>query len=109
MAEFFPGEREGGGLSPGGRINLDSGIFNPARMDHLGPEAAIAWAEASAKDRAKACIAHEDMEYRTGTHEGAVEHAPETDLKIGEPSRRLLRIIRRAEQRRSGGSSPPAR
>jgi hypothetical protein len=104
---FFPGEREGGGLAPGGRISLDSGIFNPERMAHLGPEASRAWARASVKDRAKARIAHEDMEYRTGTHEGAVEYAPETDLRIGGRARALLRAIRLGEQSiRRGGASP---
>jgi hypothetical protein len=104
---FFPAERSGGGLAPGGRISLDSGIFNPEQMAHLGPEVSQAWARASVRERAKACIAHEDMEYRTGTHEEAVEYAPETDLNIGWRARVLLRAIRLGEQSiRRGGSSP---
>jgi hypothetical protein len=86
-------------LAPGGRISLDSGIFNPEPMAHLGPRARDAWARARVRDRAKACIAHEDMEDRTGSHEGAVEHAPETDLPIGGAARKLLRAIRLGEQR----------
>jgi hypothetical protein len=96
---FFPDERDGGGLALDGGVNLDSGIFNPAQMDHLGEEAATAWLHASLEVRAKAVIAHEDMEWRAGTHEGAVEFAPETDLKIGGRARKLLRAIRLGEQR----------
>jgi hypothetical protein len=97
---FFPRERDGGGISPGGGINLDSGIFNPRPMAHLGPEARGAWEHASVKVRAKAAIAHEDMEWRTDSHEMAVELAPETDLNIGAHARKLLRAIRIGEQRR---------
>jgi hypothetical protein len=97
---FFPAEREGGGLSPGGRISLDSGILNPDQMAHLGPEAGNAWAHARLRDRIRACIAHEDMEWRTGSHDAAVEHSPETDLHIGGRARALLRSIRLGEQRR---------
>jgi len=93
-------ERDGGGISPGGGVNLDSGIFNPQQMAHLGPEASEAWGRASVQVRAKAAIAHEDMEWRTGSHEMAVELAPETDLLIGEEPRKLLRSIRLGEQRR---------
>jgi hypothetical protein len=96
---FFPDERDGGGLSTVGGVNLDSGNFNPAQMDHLGPEAARAWKHARVQTRAKAAIAHEDMEWRAGTHEAAVELAPETDLSIGRKARRLLRAIRLGEQR----------
>ena len=96
---FFPDGRDGGGLSPAGGINLDSGIFNPAQMDHWGPEASAAWAHASARTRAKAAIAHEDMEWRAGTHDAAVELASETDLNIGGKARKLLRAIRLGEQR----------
>jgi hypothetical protein len=97
---FFPSERTGGGLAPGGRISLDSGIFNPEQMAHLGSPAHDAWAHARLRDRAKACIAHEDMEYRTGSHDEAVENAPESDLRIGGRARALLRAIRLGEQRR---------
>ncbi|MGO9809193.1 MAG: hypothetical protein ACLP53_00060 [Isosphaeraceae bacterium] len=36
---FFPNEGSGGGISPGGRINVDSCILNPDLMKHLGPQA----------------------------------------------------------------------
>lgn len=97
---FFPDELDGGGLAPNGGINLDAGIFNPAQMDHLGKDASTAYAHASVRTRSKAAIAHEDMEWRIGTHEGAVEFAPETELAIGGKARKLLRAIRLGEQRR---------
>jgi hypothetical protein len=95
---FFPNERDGGGLATGGGVTLDSGIFNPELMAYLGPEARSAWMHASVRTRAKACIAHEDMEYLTGSHDLAVELAPETDLPIGRRARKLLRAIRLGEQ-----------
>jgi hypothetical protein len=97
---FFPDERDGGGLATGGGVTLDSGIFNPELMAILSPEAREAWAHASVRTRAKACVAHEDMEYRAGTHELAIELAPEKDLLIGRHARKLLRTIRLGEQRR---------
>jgi hypothetical protein len=72
----------------------------------MGHQAARAWEHASAEDRAKACVAHEDMEWRTGSHELAVELAPETDLNIGGRPRALLRVIRRGEQRRQNPGAP---
>ncbi len=33
---FFPHEQDGGGNSPGGRLNLDSGVFNDDLMQPLG-------------------------------------------------------------------------
>jgi hypothetical protein len=69
-------------------------------MAHLGPEASCAWEHASVDTRSRAAIAHEDMEWRTDSHEMAVELAPETDLNIGRHARKLLRAIRLGEQRR---------
>ena len=39
---FFPRERRGGEASVDGRINLDSGVLNPALVDRLGPEVSSA-------------------------------------------------------------------
>jgi hypothetical protein len=44
--------------------------------------------------RLEAIIAHELEEGTRGSHEVAVEHAPETSLAIKEESRRLLRAQR---------------
>ncbi len=105
---FFPDERDGG-LGVDGGINLDSGIFNPEQMSHLGEETCKAWLHASVQTRVRAVIAHEDREWRAGTHELAVESAPETDLNIGRQARKLLRVIRRGEQGFRGGVCRPLR
>lgn len=44
--------------------------------------------------RQDAIIAHEYEEGMRGTHEAAIEHAPETGLTIKEEARRLLRAQR---------------
>jgi hypothetical protein len=97
---FFPDEQDGGGNSPGGRLNLDSGIFNDDLMKHLGPRADAAWRRSSVETRAMAVLPHEDIESLGHTHEEAVEMAPDTALPITHAARELLRIIRE-EQRRS--------
>jgi hypothetical protein len=96
---FFPDEGSGGGFAPDGGVNLESGIFNPALMDHYGPEAARAHAHASVDVRARAIIAHEDIDWRTGSRDLAVEHASDTDLNIGRHARKLLRAIRLGARR----------
>jgi hypothetical protein len=46
------------------------------------------------------------MEFRVGSHDAAVELAPDTDLPIGGRPRALLRATRLGEQSiRRGGSS----
>jgi hypothetical protein len=104
---FNPNEGTAGGIATGGRITVDSGVLNPEQMAHLEPPAPEACRHARLRDRIDAAIAHEDMEYRTGSHEAAVENAPETDLPIGGRPRALLTAIRLGEQSiRRGGSSP---
>jgi hypothetical protein len=62
-AAFFPMERSGGANSPGARINLNSGILNPALLAlKLGPKVATLWAKGRLRDRMDAIIAHEDIE-----------------------------------------------
>lgn len=95
---FFPDEREAGGVSPGGLINVDSGVLNPDQLQHLGAEASDVWRHARLRDRIDATIAHEFEEARLGTHEAAVEHAPDTDLPIRPAARELARKIRDAER-----------
>ena len=105
---FNPYERDGGGLAPGGRINVDSGVLNPEwNARQIGPVARAAWGRSRLRDRIDAAITHEFEEGRGGSHEFAVEHAPETDLPVGGRVRALLRAIRLREQAtRRGGSSP---
>jgi hypothetical protein len=96
---FFPDEVDGGGNSPGGRLNLDSGLFNDDLMQPMGPRSDKAWRRASVETRAMAVLPHEDLESWGHTHEEAVEMAPETTLPISHAARGLLRIIR--EEQRS--------
>jgi hypothetical protein len=97
---FFPHEQDGGGNTPGQRLNLDSGIFNDDLMQPLGPRVHRAWRRASVETRAMAVLAHEDVESRGHTHEEAAEMAPDTGLPVTHAARELLRIIRE-EQRRN--------
>jgi hypothetical protein len=97
---FFPDESQGGGVAPGKRLNLDSGILNPARLDHMGSRVAHAWAHARLRDRIDAVLAHEWEEAERRDHLDAAEHAPETALPISEAARVLLRILREAERER---------
>jgi hypothetical protein len=97
-AAFHPDYRNAGGVSPDGRIVIESGVFNPARMDHLGPNVSHAWGSARWRDRLDAVIAHEFEEHALGTHEGAVERAADTSLPISEGARLLLRIIAGGER-----------
>src|SRR4051794_11474917 len=42
---FFPGERNGGGVATGGRINVDSGVLNAELLTaDYGEEAGRVWA-----------------------------------------------------------------
>ncbi|MEJ7637443.1 MAG: hypothetical protein WKF75_05475 [Singulisphaera sp.] len=65
-AAFMPHEGGGGGNTPDGRLNLDSGILNPELFKHLGPEASDTYANARLRDRIDAGIAHEFEEAKSG-------------------------------------------
>ena len=93
---FFPHERVGGGVSPGGRINVDSGVLNPS----LHPVAM--WAKARLRDRIDAATVHEFEEAKHGTHNEAVANAPGTDLPINDRVRDLLKTILKAEKDKEG-------
>jgi hypothetical protein len=109
ISAFNPYERDAGGVSPDGRLNVDSGVLNPEQMSHLASPAPEAWRKARLRTRIDAAIAHEDAEWRAGSHEAAVEQAPETDLPIGGGARALLRAIRLGEQAARGGGPSPRR
>jgi hypothetical protein len=101
-AAFMPHENDGGGNTPDGRLNLDSGLFNAELFERLGPKASHAYAKARLRDRMDAGIAHEYEESRGGgSHEYAVEHAPDTELPIRREARELARKIRHGERRRA--------
>jgi hypothetical protein len=97
---FFPHEQDGGGNSPGQRLNLDSGIFNDDLMQPLGMQADRSWRRASVETRAMAVLAHEDVESWGHTHEEAVEMSPDTKLPITHAAKELLRIIREDQRRK---------
>ncbi len=65
---FNPHETDAGGVPPDGRINVDAGVLNPERAATLDPPAPEAWRKARLRTRVDAAIAHEDMEWRAGTH-----------------------------------------
>ena len=99
---FFPHERDAGGRSTGGRINIDSGVLNPEwNAERIGPRAQAKWEKSRLRDRIDATIVHEHEEHRGGSHEYAVENAPDTKSSVGGRVRALLRAIRLGE-RRSG-------
>lgn len=87
---FNPYETQGGSVSPDGRINVDSGITD----DTLFP------AGMALKDRIDSVIAHEFEEHRTGSHDEAIEAAPDTGLPISHAARELLRLQREQQRGR---------
>ncbi len=97
---FFPDETDGGGVSPGGRINVDSGVLNPDLMKDVSPEAHEAHRKARLRDRIDAAIVHEYEEARLGSHDAAVAEAPDTGLPVDPRVRRLLRSIADGERAR---------
>ena len=92
-AAFQPFERTGGGNGPGGRLTVDSGVFNPDLHADLGPRVSSRWAKSRLRDRVDAIIAHEHAEFRGATHDEAVARSADTELPISDGARRLLRAI----------------
>ncbi len=93
---FNPYEREGGGITHAGQVNLESGALNPELLtEKYSGRAGRLWAKSRLRDRQDALIAHEDAEWRMGgDHDAAVRVAPETDLPISDRARELLRAMR---------------
>jgi hypothetical protein len=91
---FNPYENSGGGVSTGGRINVDSGVFNPDLMNEsYGKRATRTWRKSRLRDRIDAIIAHELSEAEHATHVAALKAAPETKLPITDGARRILRAM----------------
>ena len=90
---FWPEETTGGGIAPGRRLTVDSGVFNAELMANR-PEAGEVWAKSRLRDRIDTIIAHEDAESLTGDHDLAEAMAPDTTLPITEGARQILRAIR---------------
>jgi hypothetical protein len=100
-AAFIPQEKTGGGNGPGGRLVVDSGVFNPDLHADLGQEVSSYWARSRLRDRMDAIIAHEHTEANGASHFEAAAHAADTELPIREDARKLLRVI--------AGQKPPRR
>ena len=93
---FHPSERNCGGITPDGRITLDSGIMNPETMDApYGKQAGDYWRTGMRlRDRMQAVGAHEYEEYLGGHHEEALRRGPDTALPVSERAREMLRKMR---------------
>jgi hypothetical protein len=90
-AAFHPKERTGGGISPGARINLNSGVFNPDLLvPHPGPTVSSIWFRARLRDGCDAVIAHEYHEGQGLSHDEAERRAAHTDLPVTDEARRIL-------------------
>ena len=97
-AAFIAHEADGGGNTPDGRLNLDSGLLNPDLFKRLGPEASDAYTKSRLGDGIDSGVALEYEEGKGGgSHEYAYEHAPETELPIRHEARELARKIRDGE------------
>jgi hypothetical protein len=96
IAAFHPEQLAGGGVHPPTRrINLDAGLFNPGILDEtMPPDVSSLHAKSRASVRLDAIIAHEFEEGSRGSHEAALEHAPNTKLTIKEEARRVLQTQR---------------
>jgi hypothetical protein len=91
-AAFHPHDTIGGSNGAGGRLTVDSGLFNPDLM--VGQHAEKLWPKARVRDRLDAIIAHEYEEARGGGHVAALARGPDTELPIRENARKLLRSMR---------------
>jgi hypothetical protein len=92
---FFPDEGNGGSNGPGGRINVDAGVFNLDLLTQdYGHEATKIWAGQRLRDRIDAIIIHELAEAEAGTHQAALTLAPGTDRPISAGTRKILHAMR---------------
>jgi hypothetical protein len=94
-ATFHWRERTGGGVSPEGRLNLDSGIFNMELLTRdYGEEVAKLWRKMRLKPRMAAITAHEYAESQSSSHVEALTAAANTRLPVSHEARALLRAMR---------------
>lgn len=88
---FHPQAGDGGGVTVGSGINVDSGVFNPNLLgDPAAGGLARTWSRARLRDRIDAVIAHEYEEAISGTHAAALRNAPATQLNISPEARQIL-------------------
>ena len=95
-ATFHPQERTGGGVSPEGRLTMDSGIFNTELLTRdYGEEVARIWRKLRLKSRMEAITAHELAEVESGSHVEALTAGANTRLPVSHTARELLRAMER--------------
>jgi hypothetical protein len=95
-ATFHPRERTGGGVSPDGRLTLDSGVMNTELLTKdYGEKTARTWRKMRLKARMEALTAHELAEAETGSHVEALAAAANTRLPVSDEARELLRTMER--------------
>ena len=95
-ATFHWRERTGGGVSPEGRLTLDSGIMNTELLTKdYGEEVAKIWRKLRLKARMEAITAHELAESEAGSHVEALKAAANTRLPVSHEAMDLLRAMER--------------
>jgi hypothetical protein len=92
-AAFMPHDRLGGSNGAGGRLTVDSGVFNTELL--AGNPGEKQWRAERLANRLDAVITHEYEEAaHGGSHVAALERGPDTDLPIRDGARKLLRAMR---------------
>jgi hypothetical protein len=95
-ATFHWRERTGGGVSPEGRLTLDSGIFNVDLLTKdYGKEVGKIWQNMRLKPRMEAITAHELAEAESGSHVEALKAAANTRLPVSHEAKVLLQAMER--------------
>jgi hypothetical protein len=99
-AAFHWFDKNGGNVTPDGRITADSGLFNLDLLKkEYGKKAGKLFEKSRLRDRLDAILAHEDAEHRTGSHVAALKVAPDTELPISHRARELLRAMEKGWRR----------
>jgi hypothetical protein len=92
-ATFHPNGTTGGSIV-GDNIAVNSGVLNSELLtERYGSDVGATWAKSRLRDRIDAVIAHELAESHSGTHEGAVALAADTNLAVSDGTRRILRAM----------------
>jgi hypothetical protein len=100
---FLPDEAIGGSHGTGRRLFVDSGVLNPElNAEAIGPEASQVWARSRLRDRIDAVTPHEHLEAQGIPHVEVVQRVPETELRISENARRILRSMAAGAKRQGG-------
>jgi len=80
-------------------INLNSGVFNPELLvPHPSPTVSSIWGKARLRDRCDAVIAHEYHEGQGVSHSEAERRAADTEPRITDGARRILRAMAERER-----------